>query len=159
MTTTKQFTLGSVSTGTMRTEDLLPKFADALRNLTWKDGQRPASEMFSTLFQEVTKYFDASDENPVAAPEELSADLQEALTECCPPFVYFGAHPGDGADFGFFPDWDALTEAMANAGFTSYKYGDMYLEDAILQVNEQGPGEGNVTLLTLDRQVIWTTKE
>lgn len=34
----------------------------------------------------------------------LMEDLYDALDECAPDGHYFGAHPGDGADFGF---WEA----------------------------------------------------
>ncbi len=83
-------TIGTVSAGTLKTEDLLECFLDILARL---DSEHP-------LIVEVAY---GRDNSP-----ELLESVMEALTDHCPPFVYFGAHPGDGADFGFWPDIERL---------------------------------------------------
>ena len=50
-------------------------------------------------------YFDDSGD----AEDDIS-DLIDEIQSFCPPYVTFGSHPGDGADFGFWPDIDALEE-------------------------------------------------
>lgn len=148
MTTTKPFQLGSVSSGTLRTEDLLPVFAAAVLRL------EPETFMHSA-------------QNPFPDDEQL-AFFEHVLENLCPPFVYFGAHPDDGADFGFWPDWDALEEerhystvAPCDCGqdldedwCASNDKTQAYLEDSniIVQVNDHG----NVTVMDMNRNELWS---
>src|SRR5690606_12065786 len=49
--------------------------------------------------------------------EEASWMLEElfdVLDEYAPPYVYFGANEGDGSDYGFWIDQQALQEAIEN---------------------------------------------
>ena len=45
----------------------------------------------------------------------LLEELTDLLNEHAPAFTYFGAHEGDGADFGFWIDWDAIAYAARDA--------------------------------------------
>jgi hypothetical protein len=78
--------VGTVSYGTLRPEDLIPVFVNELRRLG-----------------HAATHFDA--EWLVENPEDaawLLADLFDALNDVAPDGTYFGAHEGDGADFGFW---------------------------------------------------------
>ena len=125
MTTTKPFALGSVSTGTLRTEDLLPRFVAALEALSW-----------SAAIER-----DGYDDLLQVHIDELNA--------LCPPFVYFGAHPGDGADFGFWPDHDALEECNHDGEGEHI----CHRNSVIINVDDHG----NVTVMDLDRNILWST--
>lgn len=94
--------LGSVSTATLRTQDLIANFEDALQdsNVTVK---RPAA---------VNRYVR---DRKVRNGDEQEAsyyldELTEKLEELAPPYVYFGSHEGDGADFGYWVSFDSLEE-------------------------------------------------
>ena len=39
-----------------------------------------------------------------AGREDVLADMFDALNDIAPEGTHFGAHPGDGADFGFWRD-------------------------------------------------------
>lgn len=85
--------LGSISSGTMRSEDLLPAYIGALRDVRGAIPKR--------LLADVRKY----ESGATLAPEykdDILSDLHDALHEYAPPYAYFGAHPGDGADYGFW---------------------------------------------------------
>jgi len=84
-------TIGTISHGTLRPEDLLRAFADELEYLD-ADGK------YAELIAEAR------------AGDDVVAELEDALNEFAPPYCYFGAHPSDGADFGFWPDMDAIAE-------------------------------------------------
>ena len=88
--------IGTVSSGTMREEDLIPAFVAHLEgqeNLT-PEHRALAGEINSAL--ESDEYF-ASE----AASYDLE-DLFDALDAYAPLYFYFGSHPGDGADYGFW---------------------------------------------------------
>jgi len=122
-----EFQLGSISTGTLRPEDLLPRFMGALEELTGTIEER-------------------YDEDNM---DELIDDLNNA----CPPFVYFGTLEGDGADFGFWPDMDSLNEAMQYGDVTFHDDERILDEhDAIVQVSDHG----NVTVMDMERNVLWS---
>ena len=79
----KQVQIGSVSTGTMLEEDLVPCFEYELRNYG------------------------------VRVLDNSSLDeLFDALDNLAPAFCYFGSHPGDDADYGFWIDQDNIEAAV-----------------------------------------------
>ena len=96
MPTAIPFQLGSISTGTLKIEDLLPLLAAALESINPKVYALAKTDI--DAHQEGDRGYTAMEQ------------VQDLLNESCPPFVYFGPHPGDGADFGFWPDWDHLEE-------------------------------------------------
>lgn len=92
--------LGSISTGTLLDGDLIEAFSIALTNLD-VDGAH------ADLIADVSAYFDTDDTQDAC---DLVESLQDALQEFAPDYCYFGAHPGDGTDFGFWvsEDWREL---------------------------------------------------
>jgi len=111
-----QFHLGSISHATMRAEDLIPAFCDTLRELCLKD----KSTEYDKLLEECAELMDKAAIDPEVWNSEdacliLNEDLFEALNSFCPWGVYFGSHPGDGADYGFWV-YDQLTESAEEEG-------------------------------------------
>jgi hypothetical protein len=104
--------LGSISHGTLRTEDLLSSFADALEYLADTNAQAIGNDehvKYAQLIEDAR-----NPDNTDAEPEELVEELIDALQEFAPPYSYFGAHEGDGADFGFWIQFDALDEEFTS---------------------------------------------
>jgi len=145
MTTTKPFTLGSISTGTLRTEDLLPAFAEAYRPF---NAHGP-----------LIKICDAVIRGGKDVEEEDLGDiidrLQHNLNEICPPFVYFGTHPGDGADFGFWPDWDTINDTFHPTDKPGlYANDSTYDSPFVMEIHANGV---DVTVTDLAHNVLWST--
>lgn len=97
--------IGSVSHGTLRLEDLIPCFAYLLEDLQ-ENGEAEdiidSAETWATEDPEGSDYFERGG--------WILEDLFNALEEAAPPYCYFGANEGAGADFGFWPSWDSLDE-------------------------------------------------
>jgi len=90
----KTASIGSISSGTMREEDLIPCFISELEYL-----EHPQAKEHRDVWEEL----DQNDkETYVDECASLLEELFEALDECAPDFCYFGTHYGDGADFGFW---------------------------------------------------------
>jgi len=96
--TSTPFPLGSISSGTLRMQDLVSAFAAAL-------------DADCDLAIRV-KAFDPKSASDAEA-YWLLEELENALDEIAPPFCYFGTAEGDGADFGFWPEYDLIREALA----------------------------------------------
>ena len=94
-------TIGTISEGTMRPEDLIPAFAGELKSLD-TEGE------YTSLIAEAEKITDWESDNVNYILEELF----DALDSFSPPYCYFGSHPGDGSDCGFWPLLDAAEEAV-----------------------------------------------
>lgn len=83
----------------------------------------------------------------------LNETLFDALDECAPPYFYFGSHPGDGADYGFWLSEEALQD------FDGLKVSDLSevpsdYSGEVLHVNDHG----NTSLYAADNgklEAIW----
>ncbi len=134
--------IGSVSEGTMRTEDLIWTFADELTSLRLTRSQRSRLNGIVTRasHDQDGSYFDS---------EEASWDMEalmNTLNDHCPDYTYFWAHPGDGADYccwifdNIEYDFDELKVndlSEVPIGFTGH----------VLHVNDHG----NMTLYAASR--------
>jgi hypothetical protein len=166
-----EFQLGSISTGTLRTEDLLPAFTYTMGELTHdpvSNTSKYPTEAMANLWDKAIHLigtdqvrghlYDGWTIDPEASGvDDLLKDLADALNELCPPFVYFGTLEGDGADFGFWPDFDAVDESCARKHHRcthNPETGEIVLEDesVIVQVNDHG----NVTVMDMERNVLWS---
>jgi hypothetical protein len=124
----KRIDIGSVSSGTTRLKDIGPAVLDVALDVLPSDDEllRDAHEADE---REWSGEYDG----------EVLDELIDAINEFCPPYVYFGAHPGDPADFGFWPDFD-LIEQDVRDGVILKTDGDVP-EDwrgYVLQVNDHG---------------------
>lgn len=112
----KRFTAepGSISHGTMREEHLIPCFMDALDDLKEAESLSKCQDVahyaridnaLMDIEQRRLKLGDA-----YYASEDASYDLNEVLfdllNEYAPDGHYFGSHPGDGSDYGFWQEED-----------------------------------------------------
>jgi hypothetical protein len=146
---TKQATIGTVSSRTHRVEDLLSAFAYKLRYLVGKEAA--SAHPYLKGLEEAEAILESIEEN---SDWELDPENGEVATQClewfyetlgelAPPYCYFGAHPGDGSDFGFWPDFDAIEcEGLPRVEDAS-ELPDGYVGEWLL-INDHG----NCTLFT-----------
>lgn len=127
-------TVGTVSHATMRPKDLIPAFCEELRSLGHRDKRLSRIERES----QTRDYYDSDDKY---TPDDDLASLFDMLEEHAPSWMYFGSHPGDGSDYGFWvsesieEDFDGLKVSDTSdvpAGYTG----------EVLHINERG----NMTL-------------
>jgi hypothetical protein len=102
---------GTVIQGTHREDDLIPAFAAELaeRDL---DGLREIEDIYANVFHYLANM---PAHGPMSvmydAPEDIREDaaylafevLPDALDASAPDGFYFGTHPGDGSDIGYWP--------------------------------------------------------
>ena len=82
-----------LSSGTLRPEDLIPRFASALGSFLPASLARDIRQWSAGGFEEYLVPF---------AEAEILEQLDEELQRLAPEGTYFGAHEGDGACFGFW---------------------------------------------------------
>lgn len=136
-------TIGSVSHGTHRNVDLLDSLSYELKRL--------AKEEYAKLIAEAEEREAFLLENPDDETErdsDLVHELFDALGELAPAYTYFGAHPGDGSDFGFWPDMDSVDELPKFNDLSEVP--DDISEDYVV-VNDHG----NVSVYGADGNLIW----
>lgn len=139
--------IGSVSSDTLRTQDLLESFSNELEWQINRNGNFlslpenfPMRDRLAKLLGEARDAW--SEEGKALQDEETASEivgeLQDALGEFSPQWGYFGAHEGDGACFGFWVDIDAAKE---DCNFVSSKDGEYPSDDyegEWLHINERG---------------------
>lgn len=146
--------MGSISHGTMRAEDLLEAFSSELEWQIRRNGDYFASpenlaqrDRLNNLVGEANDLYEDDGtilpDNEERAEEMVNESLPDALQGFCLPYFYFGSHPGDGSDFGYWCDLSYLQDAFE--GFQSSKEQEYPADDyqgEWLHINERG----NMTL-------------
>ena len=96
---------GSISSGTLRTEDRLKTFAAELRMLASRNPEDAQFQAHCRLASEAHYLLgrDWEDEGVREDAGEVLNSLFDALDAYAPEGCRFGAHEGDGADFGYWP--------------------------------------------------------
>ena len=105
---TRQIQLGTVIECTLKNEDLLEAFSyelDAIRT--------NSKSHYKLVFDAQNRWYrdDGSDEREDDMPELIN-ELIDAINEYRLPYTYFGTLEGDGADFGWWIDFDNLNESV-----------------------------------------------
>ena len=116
------YPMGSVSYATMRPEDLIPAFTSELEYRAKHDKHVAfkTRKAHLKLVQEIesrTRFDAYSTEDELSAgldyyqSEDADDDLSslfDALDAYSAPYFYFGSHPGDGSDYGYWlsESWD-----------------------------------------------------
>ena len=100
----------SISHGTLRTQDLIPAFLDALKTVAPHAHEQFMLLPFGPIPAHVRDEGDESDWWVSEEAQDLLSSLFDALDEHAPEGCYFGAHPGNGSDFGF---WEHASELIA----------------------------------------------
>jgi hypothetical protein len=145
----KYASFGSVSEGTLKQDELLMKF---LHTLQWHMMQNkealalPESDDTRNWLLQIERDAQACfDEDGNLIPEkeddacELITALSDALETFAPPYSYFGAHVGDGADFGFWPiDPEEIKEQVEFSSRVDQEYPAADFRGEWLHINERG---------------------
>ena len=97
----KEWIGSSVSHGTLREQDLIPAFEEVLDS-AGVEYDRPAAVDKLLLGLSLTE----NEQEEVGF--YLNESLFDLLDGIAPEGTYFGSHPGDGSDFGF---WEAEKES------------------------------------------------
>ncbi len=143
--------IGSISHGTLRPEDLLSTFISKLESLMLINGEYFSSPLnfserdrLSNLIGEGQDCF-SEDGNEIEPEKEedaqylINESLFDALDCFAPSFCYFGTHPGDGSDFGFWPmDAERVKESIEFASSEDQEYPDDDFRGEWLHINERG---------------------
>jgi hypothetical protein len=93
----RKLVLGTVIEGTMRDEDLIPAFVDEILYYDPEDS-------FALEIDEAINN-NTYDFNSERAMYDVN-DLMDRLNDFADPYTYFGSHPGDGSDYGFWVEID-----------------------------------------------------
>jgi hypothetical protein len=119
MTPRVHYPIGSISSGTMRPEDLIPAFCSELEYQAKRAGIVPAKRRREHL--KLVREIEHSD-GIVDFEDEWLTELFDALEEYAGPYFYFGAHPDDGADYGWWlsEGWDQDFASVVDGEARSY---------------------------------------
>mgnify|MGYP003639981671 FL=1 len=112
--------VGSIVHGSFRIEDLLPAFLFALEDVDAVAATRFGSELIELGFgySQCGVCFGPREEWPNVDDEtliDIQEEVSDKLNEYVPAGCYFGAHEGDGSDFGVWDISPAFEEYDADA--------------------------------------------
>jgi hypothetical protein len=140
---------GSVSSGTLRSEDLLNALHSELEWQVQRNGaflacpeNFPLRDRCAKLLGEASDAFGEDGETLTEEGEEhaseIISDLCDCLSEFAPSYGYFGAHEGDGACFGYWVNVENVKEQVAFVSSKRQPEPAADFRGEWLEVNERG---------------------
>ena len=131
----KYASFGSVSSGNLSTENLLSALSSELTYQMARQSKRFPRRELRKLVNQAERLIG---DDPDNIGSEVVNDLCDALEQFAPPYGYFGASEGDGADygywlpqFGFFGGFDGIQVADTSEVPRGYR-------GEVLHVNDHG---------------------
>jgi hypothetical protein len=141
-------TIGSISHGTHRPQDLIGSYLWELKSLLpVYEYQELTGKLDDMVKRTVTADALSDDDfDPSEAIDEARSEALQYLTEqleaLAPVYTYFGAHPGDGSDFGFWPDFDGMDRDAGGKDADLFKVSDTAEAEGytgtVMHVNDHG---------------------
>lgn len=130
--TMKYAEFGSVSSGTMQPDDLIPAFVSELEYQISRQSVRFMRRELRGLISRANRVCPYTE-----AEDYVLEELFVALYQFAPPYGYFGAHSGDGADYGYW-----LSDEIGS-NFDGLKVNDLseipkHHRGEVLHVNDHG---------------------
>lgn len=131
--------IGIVSSGTLNADDLITAFSREIRSKL----PRCADPDLRAYARKTLKGLESAEEDDKPACLDELFEVMEAFS---PPYTYFAASEGDGAEFGYWPDVDSLREdARAKEGVALVSAGDPWPAGLkadgvrfVMEVNDHG---------------------
>jgi hypothetical protein len=133
--------IGTVSHGTLRTEDLLEAFADELESVLDNNPELDDLKYRAMVAEARVIDVERMEENDDTDASVLVNELQDALDSLAPLYMYFGSTEGDDSDFGWWPNLDSLGEAIQDGEVLQLDAGDEIPTDyvgEVVFVNDHG---------------------
>jgi hypothetical protein len=147
------YPMGSVSSGTLRPQDLFEAFTTELQALNPKRYEKFVKDHAEAFAIESYDRMTDSESEELGYAVEALFDI---LSEFSGPYFYFGSHPGDGADYGFWFSEESFDEAVYDGYVIKC---DELPERFIVQDNQEYfaviSDHGNITLYDLNGHEIW----
>jgi hypothetical protein len=133
--------IGTISSGTLRLEDLIPALASELDALRLTRSER------KTVREALAFDPDVENDDPEEA-QYLYDALCGIAENHCPDYAYFGSTEGDGAEIGVWPSIDSIKEDSKYDDGTVRKInaGDAFPKTSAYAYVMSVTDHGNVTL-------------
>lgn len=129
---------GTLVQATLREEDLIPAFTAELERLNPERAEE-IKRMYPNEYWAIDYANSYNAPIPAIADSEMGYLLNEvlfdALDELAPDGMYFGSHPGDGSDFGFWeyePEPEPGDYVLSDTGSLGSRTLVSVVEDGIL---------------------------
>lgn len=105
--------IGRISTGTCRAEDIFPAIAYELSALRLSRADRATFRELVRDFKAFEAFENDNAPQPDGGIDDAMYELYNLAESYAPPFCYVGSHPGDGADIGVW-----IYEELFYGGFS-----------------------------------------
>lgn len=141
--TPRTLPIGTISSGTLRPEDLIPAYADALSGIRLSAHDRQQVRSIVREYEQCAALGDTDE----TLNDDLVDELRMIAENYVPAYCYVGSTDGDGAEIGVWPSWEAIDDdarssntgsiARASKTHTARELAH-HGQDYALEVNDHG---------------------
>lgn len=152
-------TIGTVSRGTMVERHLIRRFMAALEEVDRSAYKQLRNDPDLAAFWEALD--NNRDEDTPELREEgsnLLEHLFDVLNKFCPPYTYFGAHEGDGSDYGCWVDRERLDAGLENGDVVRVAFDSPEARDLGVEMVPEVAHQPGVTHILVGDNALYDAK-